>query len=126
MTLQGKVFIVKECFMVNSRSKGKRGELEAAAEIRRLFHVEACRGRQYCGGEDSPDVVVGIPGLHFEIKRSECFRLYKALEQAIADAGEKIPVVLHRANQRPWLAIVRLDDLPQLAVQLYLTLAQNQ
>ena len=41
---------------------------------------------------------------------------------AVEDAGEKIPVVLHRANNKPWLAIVRLDDLPDLAVQLYLQL----
>jgi hypothetical protein len=36
-----------------------------------------------------------------------------------------IPLVLHRANQQPWVAIVRLDDLPKLAVQLYLTLAER-
>jgi hypothetical protein len=47
------------------------------------------------------------------------------LEQAIGDVGENIPVVLHRSNNRPWVAIVRLDDLPRLAVQLYLTLAEN-
>jgi hypothetical protein len=39
------------------------------------------------------------------------------LEQAIADAGDHIPVVLHRANKRPWVAIVRLDDLPRLKTE---------
>ena len=111
---------------VNSNRKGKRGELEAAAEIERLFQVDACRGRQYCGSDDSPDIRTAIEKVHFEIKRVEALRLHEALEQAIADAGENIPVVLHKANRKPWLAIVRLDDLPQLAVQLYLTLAQNQ
>jgi hypothetical protein len=109
-----------------SKRKGKRGELEAAAEIERLFHVDACRGRQYCGSEDAPDIRTAIEQVHFEVKRVEAFRLHEAVEQAIADAGENIPVVLHKANRRPWLAIVRLDDLPQLAVQLYLTLAQQQ
>jgi Holliday junction resolvase len=42
-----------------SREKGKRGELELAAELRRLFGIEARRGVQYCGGGDSPDVVAG-------------------------------------------------------------------
>lgn len=56
---------------------------------------------------------------------TEIARLYPALEQAIGDVGENIPVVLHRSNNRPWVAIVRLDDLPRLAVQLYLTLAEN-
>ena len=108
-----------------SRRKGCRGELEAAAELARLFRVEAHRGRQYCGGPGSPDVQAAIPAVHLEVKRVESLRLYPALEQAIADAGQKIPLVLHRSNRRPWVAIVRLDDLPQLAVQLYLTLTQN-
>ena len=108
-----------------SRRKGCRGELEAAAELGRLFRGEAHRGRQYHGCDEAPDVRAAIPGMHFEVKRVEALRLYPALEQAAQDAGENVPVVLHRANQKPWLAIVRLDDLPKLAVQLYLTLAQK-
>ena len=109
-----------------SRRKGARGELEAAAEIRRIFRTEARRGRQFQGSDESPDVLADIPDVHFEVKRTELLRLHDALEQAIEDAGPKVPVVLHRANRSPWVAIVRLDDLPRLAVQLYLTLAQNQ
>jgi len=108
-----------------SRSKGVRGELEAAEELRRLFGVEARRGRQFQGTDESPDVQVDIPGVHFEVKRNEALRLYEALAQAAEDAGDKVPVVLHRANRKPWVAIVPLDDLPRLAVQLYLTLAAN-
>ena len=109
-----------------SRRKGVRGELEAAGELRRLFRVEARRGRQYHGGDEAPDLKTAIDRVHFEVKRVEALRLYAALDQAIADAGPNIPVVLHRASQRPWVVILRLDDLPQLTVQLYLTLAQNQ
>lgn len=108
-----------------SRNKGKRGEREAAAEIARLFHIDAHRGRQYQGSDDSPDIVTAIPDTHFEVKRCEAFRLYAALAQAIEDAGTKIPVVLHRSNEHPWVAIVRLDDLPRLTTQLYLTLAEH-
>lgn len=110
---------------MQSRNKGKRGEREAAAEIRRLFRTEARRGCQFAGGQNSPDIVTAIEGVHFEIKRCECFRMYEALDQASGDAGEQVPVVLHRHNLKPWVAIVRLDDLPRLAVQLYLTLSQN-
>lgn len=108
-----------------SRRKGCRGEREAAAEIARLFRVEARRGRQYCGNPEAPDIRAGIASVHFEVKRCEALRLYTALEQAVQDAGDNIPVVLHRANGKPWVAILRLEDLPRLAVQLYLTLAQN-
>ena len=108
-----------------SRSKGKRGELEAAAEIRRLFGTEAGRGRQYQGSDESPDIVTGIEDVHFEVKRAESLQLYAAMEQAVNDARDKVPVVLHRKNNRPWLAIVPLDDLPRLAFQLYLTLSRE-
>ena len=98
-----------------SRNKGKVGERELARELSRIFGVTARRGVQFQGGPDSPDVVVDIPDLHIECKRTERFRLYESLEQAISDAKEKIPVVLHRANKKPWVAVVRLTDLPQLS-----------
>jgi len=105
-----------------SLAKGKAGEREVAKRIAELFNVEARRGQQYHGGPDAPDVVADIPGVHFEVKRTEELRLWKAMEQAAEDAADNVPVVLHRANAKPWVAIVRLDDLPTLAVQLYLTL----
>lgn len=105
-----------------SRQKGCRGEREAAAEVSRLFGVEAHRGCQYHGAPFAPDIRTAIAGVHFEVKRCEALRLYPALEQAARDAGDKLPVVLHRSNRRRWVAIVALDDLPKLAVQLYLTL----
>ncbi len=87
--------------------------------------MEARRGCQYHGGPASPDVVAEIPDVHIECKRSERLRLYEALEQAIGDAGEQVPVVMHRQNRKPWVVIARLDDLPKLAVQIYLTLVEN-
>lgn len=108
-----------------SRQKGKRGEREAAKEIARLFRVEAKRGQQFQGSPDSPDVVADIPGIHFEVKRTERLKIWGAIEQAVADAGDNLPVVLHRANNKPYLAIVRLDDLPALAWKLYFVLCSN-
>ena len=66
-----------------SRNKGKRGELEAAAEIRRLFGTEAARGRQFQGSDESPDIVTGIVDVHFEVKRAESLQLYAAMEQVL-------------------------------------------
>ena len=110
-----------------SRDKGQRGERELASELQRLFGVTARRGVQYSGGADSPDVVSDFDGVHFEVKRTERLSLYPAMKQAVADAGEqsgaarksdgggKIPVVCHRQNNKEWLVIVRLNDLPKLA-----------
>jgi len=112
--------------MTNSKLKGKAGELEAARELARLFGCEARRGQQYSGGGDSPDVITSIYGVHFEVKRTNVLRLNDAMAQAVGDAGEKVPVVLHRANCQEWRVTLRLEDLPRLATQLYLTMVANQ
>ena len=94
-----------------SRNKGKRGELEAA-ELLRRHGFTARRGRQFQGGDGSPDVVHDIPGVHVEVKRAENLSLYGALAQAIADAGEgRMPLILHRRNSKPWVAVMLADDL---------------
>jgi Holliday junction resolvase len=92
-----------------SRDKGKRGEREVA-EFMRNHGIPARRGVQYQGGPDSPDVV-GLDGFHNEVKRTEKFRLYQALEQAMDEARPgDIPAVWHRSNGRPWVVILRADD----------------
>lgn len=95
---------------INSRNKGKTGELELAHFLQEHGYDSARRGQQFRGGGDSPDVV-GIPGLHIECKRVEALQLYPALAQARRDAGDGVvPVVLHRRNREEWVAILRADD----------------
>ena len=96
--------------MTNGNQKGKRGEREAAALLK-SFGFEARRGKQYSGGDDSPDVVHSIPGVHIEVKRTETLSLYTAFAQAVADAGKKTPIILHRRNGKPWLAVIAATDL---------------
>ncbi len=108
---------------MNSRTKGKVGELELSAVLKGHGY-ETRRGQQYSGGSDSPDVV-GLPGVHIECKRTERGSLHDWLDQAIRDAGVSgaIPVVMHRRNKPrnnvvtcrgEWVAILRLDDLLNL------------
>ena len=104
--------------MKNSKKKGKLGELEAAAVLSRVLGVSARRGQQFCGGPDSPDIVTDLPGIHFEVKRTERPSIYKMVDQAIRDAGESVPVVLFRSNRKPWLAIVPLEQLKDLAERI--------
>ncbi len=100
---------------MNSRSKGKRGELEFAKYIVEQFRgttingeaVAARRGQQFRGGLEQPDVITNLP-CHFEVKRTSRLRLYEAVEQAVRDGGDKA-VVAHRANHKPWLAILPMD-----------------
>jgi Holliday junction resolvase len=89
-----------------SRRKGQRGELEVA-ELLRAHGFQAERGRQYSGSPDSPDVRHDIPGIFLEVKRTERFNLYAALEQAKQDRRPgDIPVVMHRQNGRGWVAVL--------------------
>ena len=99
---------------MNSRDKGKRGELELSHFLTDHGHP-ARRGQQFSGGPDSPDVICKSLPFHFEVKRTECLSLYPAMQQAANDAGEgSVPMVIHRRNRREWLAILRLDDLLEL------------
>lgn len=98
---------------INSRRKGKTGELELA-KLLREHGVDAWRGVQYQGGNESPDVVSSLPGVHLECKRVEAGNPYDWLDQAIADAGNNLPVVAHRRNRRAWIAVMRLGDLINL------------
>jgi len=96
-----------------SRNKGKRGEREAAKELNRLFGLEARRAQQYCGEAGDADLI-GIEGIHVEVKRVERFCLHPSLEQADSDkkAGD-IPVVLTRQNGKGWVFACYLNDLPK-------------
>ena len=102
-----------------SREKGKRGEREAA-ELLRAHGFQAQRGQQHSGSPDSPDIRHDIDGVFIEVKRTERFNLYAALEQAKQDrrAGD-VPVVMHRQNGREWVAVLSADDLLTILRALY-------
>ena len=93
---------------MNSRRKGAVGEREIAKYLRDHGY-DAHRGQQYHGGADSPDVT-GIPGYHIEVKRVERLNLESAVEQSVRDAGDDVPLVMHRKNRTGWLVTMRLDD----------------
>ena len=106
--------------MVNSCEKGKRGEREWAKFCRACGFTGCRRGQQHSGieGED----VVGIPGIHQEVKREQKLNIDEAMAQSIRDAnGDDIPVVFHRKNlerskegkaqfYRGWKATLRVED----------------
>ena len=95
--------------MVNSIEKGKSGERELANKLKE-YGYECRRGQQFCGGNGDADVV-GLEGMHLEVKRTERLSLYDALAQAKADAREgEMPVVMHRRNRCEWVVIQPLDD----------------
>lgn len=92
-----------------SRDKGKRGE-RLFASLLREHGFDARRGVQYQGSPDSPDVV-GLPGVHTEVKFVEKLNLHSAIEQSKRDAGDgEMPIVAHKRSREEWLVTMRFDD----------------
>lgn len=84
--------------------------MELAALLRQHgYEIE--RGGSLSFGE-VPDLV-GLPGVHIEVKRVERLNVGEAMNQAIRDADrfhDGVPTLFHRRNRQPWLVTMRLDD----------------
>jgi len=94
--------------MINSKRKGKRGELEWAHFCRQQGY-DVRRGQQYSGigGADC----VGLLGIHQEVKRTNRLQIYDALEQAKRDAPPStLPIVAHRRDRQGWVVIMDAED----------------
>ena len=100
--------------MVNGKKKGKAGELEVA-RILRSYGYPCRRGQQYAGANGDADVV-GLPGIHIEVKRRENLNVYEAIEQAKRDAAKigTMPTVMWRTNDHEWLVTMPMEAWMQL------------
>lgn len=94
---------------MNSKRKGKEGELELASLLRSQGYADARRSQQYAGINSDADVV-GIKGLHIECKRAERVSDEAFIQQAERDsrAGD-VPIVMFRRNKEKWKALLRQD-----------------
>lgn len=97
---------------INSKQKGKQGELELKDEINK-YGFETRRSVQFNGKaeEGQPDLI-GLPNIHIECKRVEKLNIDTAMEQAIRDSenDKTIPCVFHRKNRKRWLVTMTLED----------------
>ena len=95
---------------INSRAKGKRGELELASILREMGFPNVRRSQQYAGMNGDADLV-GLEKIHVECKRNEHLNVYDAVDQSVRDArpGEH-PAVFWRKNDCPWLVTMKLED----------------
>lgn len=102
---------------MDSRAKGARGELEAAEALGRIG-LDCRRSVQYCGRGGDADLVCDAE-LHIEVKLTERLNPYSFMSQAIRDSrSKKTPIVVMRSSYKPWLVLVRLDDVPALAEEI--------
>lgn len=103
---------------VNSKSKGKRGELDLVRSLRDAGFPDVKRSVQYCGKATGTADLVGLPGIHVEVKNVERLNIWEALLQSKRDseaAGNgNLAAVFFKRNRSGWYVAVPLSDFIQL------------
>ena len=89
-----------------SREKGARFERKIAKELKE-WGYDAHRTAQYRGNTGDAGDVEGLPYVHLECKNQQRMSLYDWYAQSEHDARaagkNEIPVVIHKANNKPIL-----------------------
>lgn len=101
---------VKDTSGKASQRKGADGERELAAVLRE-YGYEIKRGGSMSFGE-VPDLV-GLPGVHIEVKRCEQVRLSEWMQQDERDSQhfkDGLPAVFHRRSREVWRVTMNLAD----------------
>jgi len=93
-----------------SQRKGRSGEIELV-KILNDNGISAEPGQAVSFGS-TPDIV-GVDGVHAEVKRVERLNVLEAMNQAIRDSkkfDDGLPTLFHRRNRSPWLVTMTLED----------------
>ncbi len=54
--------------------------------------------------------VVGLPGMHVEVKRCEKLKLPEWTRQAESQCGDDVPLVVYRSSREPWRVSLPFED----------------
>lgn len=90
--------------------KGRKGEIELS-KLLNSHGYETRPGRPLSWGDEAD--IVGLSGVHIEVKRREAPDIPAAIRQARADAeamGDGIPAVFTRGNRQRWRVVMDLED----------------
>ena len=112
---------------INSKQKGKRGELELVRKLKE-YGFGTRRSVQYNGkADDGQADLVGLDGIHIESKRVERLNIYDAIAQAKHDAkADELPTVFHRKNNAKWLVTMELNSWMELYREFYENRKENE
>ena len=103
---------------VNSKDKGKLGELEVVNMLKR-HGFDARRTAQYCGNTGDAADVQGLDGFHIEVKRCETTKIWDWLEQAERDHKQgDIPIVVFRKSRQRWKVCMDFEDFLRHCIKL--------
>lgn len=93
-----------------SQRKGAEGERELVKILQHEGYQVERGGSETYG--TVPDIV-GLPGVHIEVKRVEQLNIPEAMNQAARDSKrfqDGMPAVFHRRNRRRWMVTMALAD----------------
>ena len=101
----------------SSKARGKRGELDLVHALRDAGFPEVRRTAQYCGKAGTADVI-GLPGIHVEVKNVQRLNIWEALSQSKrdseADGNGDTPAVFFKRNRSGWYVATPLEDFVRL------------
>lgn len=91
-----------------SRNKGARAERELANHLKDEYGLKVRRGQVF---NHEPDLV-GLVGIHPEVKRQDRLNIHEAMAQAIGAAQKHggLPAVFFRRDRGEWMVCMRLID----------------
>lgn len=93
----------------SARDKGARYELELVHILRDFYGYPVRRGYVFQHESD----VIGLQGVHCEVKAVERLNIRAAYKQAVEEASERadgVPVVFHHKAREGWLVTMSLED----------------
>ena len=95
----------------SQRDKGARGERLWRDVCRAEGFGNVERGCQlFQTGKEIADVV-GLPGIHQEVKFVERLNIRQAMEQSERDAAPgELPILAHKTSRKEWLVTMRAGD----------------
>ena len=107
---------------INSKQKGKRGELAVVKKFKE-YGYDCNRTAQFKGNTGRADDIEGIDYIHAEVKFVERLNLEDAIAQAVRDSlasgREAIPTIFHKKNYHDLLVTQRFDDWIEMYNEYY-------
>src|SRR5947209_4974609 len=98
--------------MIDSRAKGKRGELEVVSILHEHGWGLARRSSDGRSQAGRCDIVNGPAGCSLEIKSVERLNVPAALDQLARDSNPlDVPILVHRPSRHAWMATLELTEL---------------
>lgn len=108
--------------MLNSKAKGKRGELYVVNKFKEEG-FKCNRTAQFKGNTGRADDIEGIDYIHAEVKFVENLSISKAMEQAERDCKaskrDAFPVVFHKRAREPLRITMNFEDWIQMYREYY-------